>query len=182
MDVQKGLIVSATGHRPQHLKGFSKEAVAHYVDVAEKMLKILEPREFITGMALGWDMACAQACVNLGISFTAAVPFIGQESRWPQESKDTYNDLLAKSDRLMVVSPGGYESWKMLARNKWMNQNADAVASLYDVTKPTGGTAHCIRDALQRGKVIYNTWGIYSGVSDELTLVTQDQVATPDGS
>jgi hypothetical protein len=36
-------------------------------------------------MARGWDLALAKAAVELGLPLFAAIPFVGQESRWPAE-------------------------------------------------------------------------------------------------
>ena len=58
--------------------------------------KKLNPSEVISGMALGWDMALAQAAINLGIPFIAAVPFIGQENMWIKKTQEYYKELLSK--------------------------------------------------------------------------------------
>jgi hypothetical protein len=79
-------------------------------------------------MALGWDQAFAQACVDLEIPFVAAVPFHGQEKRWPRESQKYYNDLLVQSKRIHYITEfddkGEVPFWKVAKalqdRNAWM--------------------------------------------------------------
>ncbi len=72
----------------------------------------------VTGMAPGWDLALAHAAVLAGVPFTAAVPCDAQESRWLAPSQAYYRRLLALSANVVVVSPGGYEPWKMQVRNE----------------------------------------------------------------
>jgi len=80
------MILSGTGHRPDKLGGYSDSAFDNLVKIAEDYLKESKPDKVISGMALGWDQALAEACVNLNIPFIAAVPFKGQESKWYQSS------------------------------------------------------------------------------------------------
>lgn len=55
------MILAVTGHRPNKLGGYSKQAYRKLVKIAEVNLKKLNPDKVISGMALGWDQALAQA-------------------------------------------------------------------------------------------------------------------------
>lgn len=150
------MILAATGHRPDKLGGYSIEIEAGLMMLAVKHIKILKPTEIISGMALGWDLAVAEAAVFLDIPFLAAVPCNGQSAKWPPEHRAVYSALLAKAKSIKIVSPGGYADWKMAARNKWMVENADHILALYN--NKGGGTANCIREARRREKPITNVW------------------------
>lgn len=150
------MILAATGHRPDKLGGYSMEIAGGLMMLAVKHIDILKPTEIISGMALGWDMAVAEAAVFLNIPFVAAVPFTGQAAKWPPESRAIYTALIAKAKSVKIVSPGGFAAWKMQARNKWMVDNADHMLALYN--NKGGGTANCIREARRQEKPITNVW------------------------
>lgn len=107
-------------------------------------------------MALGWDMAVAEASFGLGIPFTAAVPFEDQDSRWPLESRVVYKRLLSVADRVEIVSPGPYAPEKLQIRNQWMVDHATRMAALWDGSK--GGTGNCVAYIQKRQVPWDNLW------------------------
>jgi uncharacterized phage-like protein YoqJ len=107
-------------------------------------------------MALGWDMALAEAAVELGIPFVAAVPFEGQESAWPPASQVDYRNLLGMASEVKIVCPGKYAAYKMQVRNQWMTNNCDLLLVLWDGSP--GGTGNCVRYAEKIGRPMINLW------------------------
>jgi uncharacterized phage-like protein YoqJ len=150
------MICAATGHRPQKLGGFGSSIRLKLKELARQFLETTKPEKVITGMALGWDQAWAEAAVGLAIPFIAAVPFARQESTWPEPSQRLYRDLLVQAAETVIVLPGGYAPYKMQVRNEWMVDRADCVVALWDGT--SGGTANCIAYANKTGKPIINLW------------------------
>jgi len=148
------MIISGTGHRPQKLGGFTipNKTFNYVCKAAEEILIKERPDKIITGMALGWDTWLAQISHKLGVPFIAAIPFIGQESMWPNASKELYRELLTKSFEVVIVSDGGYSPQKMMARNEWMVDHSDKVLAVWDGTN--GGTGNCVRYAQKIGKEI----------------------------
>lgn len=163
------MIVSGTGHRPDYLGGYDQETLDNLVLVAKRALKELDAKLVITGMAQGWDTALALAAWELRIPFHAYIPFLGQESKWPEKAQERFNWLLSKAEEVVFVCEPGYSPWKMHRRNEAMNEAADLVLALYDEAKPTGGTAGCVKDALKRNKPVKNAWGIFVGDRQSLT-------------
>lgn len=153
------MIISGTGHRPDKLGGYSERVTGDLVRTAYEWLINNRPERVITGMALGWDQALGWAAVDAMIPFTAAIPFEGQESRWPKTSQEWFRDLLELADNVIYVSDPGYAPWKMQVRNEWMVDNSDAVLALWNGTD--GGTANCVRYAQKKDKKIYNLWESY---------------------
>lgn len=148
------MIAAFTGHRPQKLGGFSTPN-AIYNKVCEHLeivLKELKPEKCISGMAVGVDQWSAEICIKLGIPFIAAIPFKGQELFWPQQSRTRYEELLTHAERIEIVSPGGYASWKMQARNQWMVDNSNVLIAVFDGT--AGGTRNCFEYAEKNKKRI----------------------------
>ena len=89
-------------------------------------------RTFLSGMAVGFDLAAAEAVLELrdrmpGIRLVAAVPFRGQEARFPQSDRERYGRVLAAADAVEVLSP------------------------VYHRGCYAGGTHYTVRRALRRG-------------------------------
>ena len=150
------MIIAGTGHRPDKLGGYTPEAWLRLRTFAVSQLKIINPTHVISGMALGWDQALANAAIILEIPWTAAIPFIGQESAWPQKSQDFYHTLLKRATTQEIVCPGGYSGAKMQIRNEWMVNHCDHVLALWDGT--SGGTYNCLAYASRVAKPITNVW------------------------
>lgn len=155
------MIVAGTGHRPDKLvvpghAAYSDDQLECLTRFAERILIEEEPRRVISGMAQGWDMALAHAATNLRIPWTAAVPFAGQERRWPKETQAHYRALLALADKIVMVSPGGYSPYKMQVRNEYMVRHAWRVLALWDGS--AGGTANCVEFAGSIERDVRNVW------------------------
>lgn len=150
------MIVAGTGHRPDKLGGYAEESETRLVFFAVEILGELKPSEVISGMALGWDMALAEAAWLLGIPFKAYIPFRGQESKWPRASQTLYRNLCVQAQDIVVCSPGGYDPYKMHVRNHRMVDDCDKVLALYNGSP--GGTAECVAYAQRAGREVLNLW------------------------
>lgn len=113
------------------------------------------PIRFST-MALGWDQALADAAIKLGIPFEAAVPFEGQESKWPVDSQRYYRRLLTRAEEVHIVSSGGFSVPKMQLRNEYMVDRADLVLALWNGSR--SGTENAVIYARKVGKPVINLW------------------------
>jgi uncharacterized phage-like protein YoqJ len=143
-------LITVTGHRPPKLGlGYGDtERNREVVELMVSQLKEEVDRHYkvgvITGMALGIDQLFAQAALALQIPFTAAVPFPGQESRWPKRGQDEYRELLSFAHKVITVTPR-YSPGAFQERNVWMVNHADEVWAYWDGSP--GGTANCVRYA-----------------------------------
>jgi uncharacterized phage-like protein YoqJ len=128
-----------------------KEMITNAYDAGHK--------DFISGMAVGIDTIFAQAVLivrdvdHLHIRLIAAVPFAGQESRWPENSKILYRTILDMADQVQIVSPGAYSPAKMQIRNVWMVDNSHHVMAGWN-GQQSGGTWNCLQYATQMGRTI----------------------------
>lgn len=158
---------AVTGHRPNKL--FPKSKFPYSVDnyakllaFAKESLKNADPKKvtILTGMALGWDMAIAEACCDLGIPFVAYVPCKGQESQWRPHWQAKYLALLASAQEVKVLAEK-YSVSAMYNRNKAMADDADVLLALWDGTE--GGTGHCVNYFITQypDKKIYNYWNLW---------------------
>lgn len=146
--------LGVTGHRPDKLGGYFPNPQADFVRANTKaQLEAIQPKEVITGMALGFDQWVARICLQLGIPFIAALPCDDQDRRWRDGQRDAYRQLLAQAARVELVSPGYYSSAKMLKRNRWIVDRSDLMMAAWN-RLPSGGTASCVRYAMKKGKQI----------------------------
>ncbi|HMN10944.1 MAG TPA: SLOG family protein [Bellilinea sp.] len=155
------MVIAGTGHRPNKLGGYGPEIRGRLIQLAKAIIHQHRPSLIISGMALGWDMALAQAAISEGIPLIAAVPFRGQESQWPRESQEYYQNILIKARSVVYTSEGVYSPAKMQIRNEWMVNQAEVVWALWD-GKIGGGTWNCIQYAHRVGKPVLNYWGSWA--------------------
>ena len=149
------MIVAFTGHRPNFIGGYTlpNPTYIHVCQEIEKTLLELKPEKIISGMALGVDQWAANIAIKLNIPFIAAMPFIGQDSVWNEESQRAFQTLLKKASEQIIVSEGGYTAAKMQIRNEWMVDRCDVLIAVYN-GDPTGGTANCVKYAQSVNKKI----------------------------
>lgn len=157
------MIVAGTGHRPDKLGGYGEDVFEKLTTVACDGLGSMkgDVNKVISGGALGWDQALAEAALRLNLSLTMALPFAGFWSKWPKRSQDYLELLVSRADKVVYVCEEGYAPWKMQERNKWMVDNCTHVLALWNGTD--GGTANCVRYAEKVGKPIINVWDNYIG-------------------
>lgn len=156
-------ILAATGHRPAKLGGYTTEATDKLFNFAVDCL-LSEPYplsgKVITGMALGWDTAIAEAALAYNVELICAIPFIGQESRWQQSQQRHYDEILSQAAEVIVITSGGFSPEAMQLRNKWMVDHCDRLLSLWDGS--AGGTANCNKYAKKVGRETVQLWPKWS--------------------
>lgn len=145
-------VIAFTGHRPNKLYGYDlgNEGNTNLKERIKAQLIELNPKGCISGMALGVDTLGAMACNELGIKWSAAIPFKGQECRWPMESQKHYYQLLDTAHSVHVISEGGYSANKMQIRNQWMVDNCNVLLAVWNGSN--GGTGNCVAYANSIGK------------------------------
>lgn len=150
------LVVAGTGHRPGRAYSHSDEDLWRLIHLVEGALAPLKPTAVISGMALGFDTALAKASLRLGIPLWAYLPFVGQEGRWPPQSRERYHLLLSQAEKIVVVSPGGFAAPKMMARNRAMVDDCQLLLAFWDGSK--SGTGNAVVYAKGRGVPVRNLW------------------------
>ncbi len=153
------MIIAGSGHRPDKLGGYDPLTTRRVLALATSALKHWKPTLVISGMAQGWDMALAQAAINLGIPFDAYVPFKGQENVWPSATRLYYRELLKRARKVHVITEGGYTKVAMQIRNQCMVDDCELLLTLWNGSN--GGTANCIAYAMFMGRSYVNLWPQY---------------------
>ena len=151
------MILAGTGHRPPKLGGYGPAAHSRVLSLCEQSLVQLAPSLVISGMALGFDTALAQAAHRLSIPFDAFIPCPSQPCLWPEASRREWDRLCSLARTVRVISPS-YSPAAMQARNRAMVDACTDLLALWDGS--SGGTANCIEYARTHrpSVVIHNLW------------------------
>lgn len=163
-----GKTLSFTGHRPNKLAGYDREAYRPFV---QELSEILYERyynkgyrRFITGGAQGFDQLAFWALEKMrsahalkDVANILYVPFQGQERRWKETgvfSQQEYKQMRSRAAQEFVVVP--YASSRaevvsaLYARNRAMVDASDRVLALCNSKsweQDSGGTAGCMQYA-----------------------------------
>jgi uncharacterized phage-like protein YoqJ len=158
------MIVAGTGHRPDKLiradiKPYTAAQHFMVVRLCEKYLSVMAATKCISGMALGFDQAFAQAAMNLKLPLIAAVPFRGQERIWRKESQFYWKYLIdyASLHGEVHYLAEHYSNQALMDRNRWMVDHCNVVLALCN-NIGNSGTAKCINYANLKMKPVTNIW------------------------
>ena len=114
------------------------------------------------GMVLGFDLMAAEVVLSLkdkfpDIRLIAVVPFSGQSNRWAFSEQERYHRILAKADKVVVLSENYFRGC-LLRRNDYMLSHSCGVIAYYD-GKPQGGTSYTVRKAERMKMEVVNIYG-----------------------
>lgn len=160
-----------TGYRP-HRFAFSPDGLRpEQVQAAlgQQIRRLYDEgiRTFISGMSTGVDLWAAAEVVALcqtcpDIRLVAAVPFAGQESRWPMVQQKEYRRLLECCQQVEYLfdekTAAADPSACYRQRNRWMVDRAGVVLAVceVDVADSRTGTAATVRYARkQQRRILY---------------------------
>ena len=193
MDIKNTLCF--TGHMPNKLAGYNKDAYKNFIDELaislEAYVTHFDIINFISGGAQGFDQLAFWAVQKLkenhpdwNITNIVYVPFIGQESKWSKFgifSQAEYNTMLKTADTIHICDENikANDDFSLI-RKALMNRNENMVNSsarvlaMYskdelaaDKLTP-GGTAECVKYAKSVGKPVDKC--IYSIINNQLIL------------
>ncbi len=116
---------------------------------------------FISGMALGFDQDFALSVLGLKaelgadlVHLVCALPFNDFYFEWNLSTRKLYKEILEQADAVVQVNPPGFAKWKYQARNEFMVDQSEQGLALWHGT--AGGTANCIRYAVNQNKLVRN--------------------------
>ncbi|MEG1760062.1 MAG: SLOG family protein [Alistipes sp.] len=115
-------------------------------------------RTFMSGMAVGFDLAAAEAVIACraqlpGLHLLCAVPFEEQPRQFSAVDKQRYAALLATADAVEIVC-AHYLSECYTLRNNFLIDNASTLIAYYDGS--AGGTHYTFRRAQRQRLEIIN--------------------------
>lgn len=152
-----------TGHRPKSFPWKYNETAPDCVLLKETLaaqIKLLADSgvtDWLSGMALGVDLWCAQIVLSLkeknpALRLHCILPCEGQEVKWPKAEQEQYHSILKRADEVVYVSRD-YHPDCMLERNRYMVDRASILLAVYNGTYRSG-TAMTVRYAKEQGTKI----------------------------
>jgi uncharacterized phage-like protein YoqJ len=155
-----------SGHRPPRLGDYDAFTYRRLVDLARACWKRFRPRVVNSGLALGWDQACAEAARDLDIPYNALIPHEGQESTWPRGAQKRYHTLIEHAAKVILVCPGMYGSEKMSQRNQLVVDLSDHLLVLWD-GQDRSGTHDTVQRAIRAQKPYVNVWASWQAFKNQ---------------
>lgn len=155
--LNKSQSVAFTGHR--NIIGNKRPELRVAVDNALIELYQSGYRNFINGMAMGFDLLAASAVIALKRRFSdvkliAVVPYRNQSEKFSEYEQKRYQYALQNADEVIVLREK-YSNGCLLRRNDYMLAHASGLIAFYD-GKPKGGTFYTIRKASESSMPIIN--------------------------
>lgn len=176
MDIIKEKTVSFTGNRTLTTSDNQPDANLENVIRTELSLCLEDCYQegmtnFISGMAIGWDMLCAEEVLKLrekysDVRLIAAIPFQGQELMYGEKDKLRYKAIFEAADHHEFITCGDYDKDAYHKRNDWMIANSSELI-VYDSEKPRSGTSSTVRKARLYGVEVLN---IYDELKNYFTI------------
>ena len=146
-----GFACAVTGHRVLS-SDFSKEELR----AALRALAAAGVRTFLCGMALGFDLLCAEEVLllreELPVRLVACIPCADQAARYPKSARERYERILDRCDERAVLHEC-YCDGCMFERNRYMVDRADLLLAYF--TGRRGGTKYTVGYAERRGIPVY---------------------------
>lgn len=153
--------VSFTGYRPSKL-GFKGENDPLCLDLKQRLRSNIESLiysgalQFYSGMALGVDIWCAQAVLELKrlrpeITLTAVIPCPEQDEKWSAADKALYRSILGQCSDVICVSRT-YTRDCMFERNRRLVDLCDLLLAVYD--GKSGGTQYTVEYAHKKQRKV----------------------------
>ncbi len=157
--------VAFTGHRPEKIALSSGDPdIEHEIRAALRVMLAgiygSGYRTFLSGMAQGFDLWAAEETLAMaedpafgGMELVAVVPFRGQAARYPRRAADSYDIVLSRAARTVVLSEHYYQGCYK-ARNDFLVDNSSAVICYFNGRD--GGTKYTVTKAGRAGLRIFN--------------------------
>jgi len=155
-----------TGHRPKALPWKDDEndvrcaALKSKIRFAAENLIVEQGCErFISGMAQGSDMICAEVILALKniyphIKLECAVPNRAFTASWPAADVRRYSSILTRADDIIFISEKKFYSRSdLMLRNIYMVNSSDIIIAVYKDGE-SGGTLNTINYAESKNKKI----------------------------
>ena len=137
-----------TGHRPKSFPwGYDENAPSCVLlkEVLASQISALAEQgvtDFLSGMAQGVDLWCAQIVLDLrktnpALKLHAILPCEGQESKWTVSAQEHYRSILAQANEVIYVGQE-YSRNCMLKRNRYLVDHSSILLAVYNGTYQSG--------------------------------------------
>ncbi|MCL2095408.1 MAG: DUF1273 domain-containing protein [Oscillospiraceae bacterium] len=155
-----------TGHRPKTLPWGYDESDLRCAALKSRIRFTLENlivldgyNKFISGMAMGADMICAEVVLSLKalyphIKLECAVPSYAFTESWKDSDVHRFSGILTRADSIRYVTVNKIYSRKdLMLRNIYMTDASDIIIAVY-IDGESGGTRNTIDYARAKNKEV----------------------------
>lgn len=160
------MVCGFTGHRPEKLPWGENELDERCLAMKQRLEQSIRGQvrqgvdTFLCGMARGCDFYFAEAVLKLKeeglpLRLEAILPCPEQASRWSQQDRLRYEEILVECDAVYILEDR-YTDGCMLRRNRAMADRCDFLISVWDGSP--GGTAATVRYAGEKGVFTDALW------------------------
>lgn len=152
-----------TGHRPKSFPwGYNESAPGCILlkeVLAAQIFALAEQgvTDFLSGMAQGVDLWCAQIVLDLrkttsALKLHAILPCEGQERKWTASAQEHYRSILAQANAVIYVGQE-YSRNGMLERNRYLVDHSSILLAVYNGSYRSG-TGMTVRYAQKLGREV----------------------------
>ena len=137
-----------TGHRPKSFPWDYDESAPSCIllkEVLATQISALAEQgvtDFLSGMAQGTDLWCAQIVLDLrktnpALKLHCVLPCKGQESKWTASAQERYRSILAQANEVIYVGQE-YNRDCILKRNRYLVDHSSILLAVYNGTWRSG--------------------------------------------
>lgn len=165
-------VIAGTGHRPnRYRKGWKGYNVSQpiIIQLIKEVLSIHNPSLIISGGCLGFDMALAQAALDLDIPYDLYIPYLNYGSTWADHNKRKLSIYKTRCRRLKYIHADNLSTPKTISkvlykRDCIMVDNADLVIAFFngDYDSGTGNTIRYANELARNKKEVMNIYDRYA--------------------
>ncbi len=150
-----------TGHRPHKLPFLLDEDHPQYRLLEQQLTKDIlkkalvdECTTFLTGMAQGVDILCAELVLKIRsligepLRLVCAIPFLAQAQRWDAPQQARYKQILAQADHKILLN-NEYTDHCLLERDRFLVDHSSHMIAVYDGIS-AGGTKYTLAYARKK--------------------------------
>ena len=154
---------SFTGHQPKSFPWKYDETAPGCIllkEVLAAQISALPERgvtDWLSGMAQGVDLWCAQIVLDLGqknpaLKLRCVLPYGGQADRWSDSARERYHSILKQADSVDYVSRQYYDGC-MIDRNHRLVESAGLLLAVFSGVRRSG-TGATVNYARKLGREI----------------------------
>ena len=156
--------IAGTGQRPKYcpckynnkhpwLLNLKADFRTRLVEIADNYASLV----IRAGGAIGWDTWLAQVALELSLPLHLYLPFPGQESHWPPDSRKEYERIKSLATKVVYTSQT-YYSEVFLKRDIDMITGCGKILALLNPEADSGGTFYTVNKAKELGINVENFW------------------------
>ena len=124
-------------------------------------------RNFLCGMAIGFDLASAEASISLrrelhDLKVVAIIPFEGMQRHFTESQRALFEQVVQEADEVITLAPH-YSAGAYAVRNNFLVDNSSATIAYFNGSK--GGTAYTVRRTI---KALHHYINLYISPQQEL--------------